>query len=136
MISVKRICLEITETVAVKYPAKTKQFMTDLGQYGIQFAMDDFGSGYSNIARFINLPFSIAKLDKSLLEPGKNIRFFLDSAIQLFKNLGIPLVMEGIEGEEQLELARKNNINYLQGYYFTKPLRERDLMEFLKEHNK
>lgn len=132
----KRICLEITETVAVKYPAKTKQFMADLGQYGIQFAMDDFGSGYSNIARFINLPFSIAKLDKSLLEPSKNIRFFLDSAIQLFKNLDIPLVMEGIEGEEQLELARKNNINYLQGYYFTKPLRERDLMEFLKEHNK
>ena len=132
----KRLCLEITETVAVKYPAKTKQFMQDLGQYGIQFAMDDFGSGYSNIARFINLPFSIAKLDKSLLEPSKNIRFFLDSAIQLFKNLDIPLVMEGVEGEEQLELARKNNINYLQGYYFTKPLRERELLEFLKEHNK
>ena len=81
----RRICLEITETVAVKYPQKTKEVMDDLGQYGIKFAMDDFGSGYSNIARFITLPFSIAKLDKTLLEDTNNIKVFLESAVSLFK---------------------------------------------------
>ena len=130
-----RLILEITETIAVKYPEKTKEFMNDLGKYGIQFAMDDFGSGYSNIARFITLPFSVAKLDKSLLGEQENIAIFFDAAISLFKNLNIPIVIEGVEVEKQLELAKKKEIDYIQGYYFSKPLKEEDLLVFLKEHN-
>ena len=131
----RRIVLEITETIAVKYPEKTKEFMRDLGQYGIQFAMDDFGSGYSNIARFITLPFSVAKLDKSLLGEQENITIFFDAAISLFKNLNIPIVIEGVEVEKQLDLAKKKQIEYIQGYYFSKPLREADLLEFLAKNN-
>ena len=130
-----RIVLEITETIAVKYPEKTKEFMRDLGQYGIQFAMDDFGSGYSNIARFITLPFSVAKLDKSLLEESKNIVLFFEAAISLFKNLNIPIVIEGVEQEKQLKLAKDKKIDYIQGFYFSKPLKEEDLLEFLKKNN-
>ena len=131
-----RICLEITETVAVKYPTKTKEFMDDLGKYGVKFAMDDFGSGYSNIARFISLPFSIAKLDKTLLGEQGNVRIFLDSAVQLFKNLNIPIVIEGVETDEQLALAKKKDIDFVQGYYFSRPLKEQDLIRFLENHNK
>ena len=131
----RRIVLEITETIAVKYPEKTKEFMRDLGQYGIQFAMDDFGSGYSNIARFITLPFSVAKLDKSLLGEQENITIFFDAAISLFKNLNIPIVIEGVEVEKQLDLAKKKQIEYIQGYYFSKPLKEADLLEFLAKNN-
>ena len=127
----KRICLEITETIAVKYPEKTKEFMADLGQYGVQFAMDDFGSGYSNIARFITLPFSIAKLDKTLLEESKNIKIFFDSAVNLFKSLGIPIVIEGVETETQLATSKTKKIEFIQGYYFSKPLKEEDLQKFL-----
>ena len=130
-----RIILEITETVAVKYPEKTKEFMADLGQYGIKFAMDDFGSGYSNIARFITLPFSVAKLDKSLLEESQNIAIFFDAAINLFKNLNIPIVIEGVETEKQLNLSINKKVDYIQGYYFSKPLKEEDLLAFLSSHN-
>lgn len=130
-----RIILEITETIAVKYPSKTKEFMHDLGQYGIKFAMDDFGSGYSNIARFITLPFSVAKLDKSLLGEQENISIFFDSAVTLFKNLNIPIVIEGVETEKQLKLAKDKKIEYIQGYYFSKPLREDLLIEFLAKNN-
>ena len=130
-----RIILEITETIAVKYPNKTKEFMNDLGKYGIQFAMDDFGSGYSNIARFITLPFNVAKLDKSLLEEQENVTIFFDAAISLFKNLNIPIVIEGVEVEKQLNLAKKKQIEYIQGYYFSKPLKEKDLLEFLAKNN-
>ena len=130
-----KIVLEITETIAVKYPAKTKEFMSDLGQYGVKFAMDDFGSGYSNIARFITLPFSIAKLDKSLLGESQNISIFFDAAISLFKNLNIPIVIEGVETEKQLELSKNKQLDYVQGYYFSKPLKESDLIEFLKINN-
>ena len=131
----RRICLEITETVAVKYPEKTQEFMTDLGQYGVKFAMDDFGSGYSNIARFITLPFSLAKLDKTLLNASDRIQIFFDSAIELFKNLNIPIVIEGVETEEQLDLVKKKQIDYVQGYYFSKPLEEDNLIDFLKRNN-
>ena len=130
----KRICLEITETIAVKYPEKTKEFMADLGQYGVQFAMDDFGSGYSNIARFITLPFSIAKLDKTLLEDSKNIKIFFDSAVNLFKALDIPIVIEGVETETQLLTSKEKKIEFIQGYYFSKPLKEEDLIAFLDKH--
>ena len=134
-INPSRIILEITETVAVKYPEKTKEFMADLGQYGIKFAMDDFGSGYSNIARFITLPFSVAKLDKSLLEESQNIAIFFDAAINLFKNLNIPIVIEGVETEKQLNLSINKEVDYIQGYYFSKPLKEEDLLAFLSSHN-
>ena len=134
-INPSRIILEITETVAVKYPEKTKEFMSDLGQYGIKFAMDDFGSGYSNIARFITLPFSVAKLDKSLLEESQNIAVFFDAAINLFKNLNIPIVIEGVETEKQLNLSINKKVDYIQGYYFSKPLKEEDLLAFLSSHN-
>ena len=131
-----RIILEITETIAVKYPSKTKEFMSDLGQYGVKFAMDDFGSGYSNIARFIALPFSVAKLDKSLLGQDENITIFFDAAINLFKNLNIPIVIEGVEREEQLKIAINRQIEYIQGFYFSKPLKEKDLIEFLNKNSK
>ena len=131
-----RLCLEITETIAVKYPTKTREFMNDLGQHGIKFAMDDFGSGYSNMARFITLPFSIAKLDKSLLNEQLNVGIFFNAAVNLFKNLNIPIVIEGVESEKQLAFAKENKVDYIQGYYFTKPLKEEDLLAFLKEHNK
>ena len=130
-----KIVLEITETIAVKYPSKTKEFMADLGKYGVKFAMDDFGSGYSNIARFITLPFSVAKLDKSLLGESQNISIFFDAAINLFKSLNIPIVIEGVETEKQLELSKNKKIEYIQGYYFSKPLKEEDLIEFLAKNN-
>lgn len=126
-----RLILEITETIAVKYPEKTQEFMHELGQYGVKFAMDDFGSGYSNIARFITLPFSVAKLDKSLLGEAKNISVFFDAAINLFKNLNIPIVIEGVETEKQLALAMSKDVDYVQGYFYTRPLKENELIEFL-----
>ena len=131
-----KLCLEITETIAVKYPTKTKQFMDDLGRHGIKFAMDDFGSGYSNMARFITLPFSVAKLDKSLLDKSLNVEIFFNAAISLFKSLNIPIVIEGVESEEQLKRAKEKEIEFVQGYYFSQPLKESDLVEFLKKNNK
>ena len=134
-INPSRIILEITETIAMKYPAKTKEFMADLGQYGVKFAMDDFGSGYSNIARFITLPFSVAKLDKSLLGNAPNVAIFFDAAINLFKSLNIPIVVEGVEDEKHLKLAIEKKTDYVQGYYFSMPLKEPDLLEFLSKNN-
>ena len=84
-------------------------------------------------ARFISFPFSLAKLDKSLLEDSKRVGIFLDSAIQLFRNLGIPIVIEGVETKEQLEFIKEKKIDYVQGFYFAKPMKEEDLIKFLNK---
>ena len=81
------------------------------------------------------MPFSIAKLDKSLLGEENNVRIFLDSAIQLFKNLNIPIVIEGVETEKQLSLSKEKLIDFIQGYFFSRPLKEDELMRFLEKHN-
>ena len=88
------------------------------------------------MARFITLPFSVAKLDKSLLNEALNVEIFFDAAVNLFKSLNIPIVIEGVENEKQLVTAKEKEVDYIQGYYFTKPLKESDLLIFLKEHNK
>ena len=98
--------------------------------------MDDFGSGYSNMARFITLPFSVAKLDKSLLGEAVNVKVFFDAAVNLFRSLEIPIVIEGVENEEQLAMSKNKKIDFVQGYYFTKPLREKELLEFLNSNKK
>ena len=61
---------------------------------------------------------------------------YLDSSVHLFKNLHIPIVIEGVEDEEQLAKAKSEGIEYVQGYYFSKPLTEDNLLDFLSEQNK
>lgn len=63
------------------------------------------------------------------------ITIFFDAAIELFKNLNIPIVIEGVEREDQLKLSINKEIDYIQGYYFSEPLREGELLTFLKEKN-
>jgi EAL domain-containing protein (putative c-di-GMP-specific phosphodiesterase class I) len=61
------------------------------------------------------------------------MNIFLDSAVHLFKNLNIPIVIEGVETEEQLALTKTKGIEYVQGYFFSKPLTEDNLLDFLNE---
>lgn len=56
---------------------------------------------------------------------------FLESAVSLFKSLNIPVVIEGVETEEQLSIAKEKQIDYIQGFYFSTPLKENDLLAFL-----
>ena len=72
---------------------------------------------------------------QSLLDDETNVKIFLDSATRLFKSLNIPIVIEGVETEKQLSLSKEKQIDYIQGYYFSKPLKEPDLLEFLKKNN-
>ena len=88
-----RICIELTETVAAKYPEKSVQFMKDLDEKGIKFAIDDFGTGYSNVSRIVQMPFSLMKLDKSLLANEERVEKFLKSAVSLFKSFMIILFL-------------------------------------------
>ena len=129
-----RICFEITETASIKYPQNISKFMDKLIQLNAEFAIDDFGTGYSNISELFKKPFRIVKIDKTLLEDADNIRLFLTSINHLFKELKYTLVIEGVETKKQKELAEYLQIDYIQGFLFSKPLTEDDYIKFIEEN--
>ena len=130
--------LEITETAAIDSPKVVLKNMQKLSDEGITFSMDDFGPGYSNISMIMSLPLNIIKLDKSLIDmasghpKGKEI---LLSTAAMVKKLGFKIVAEGVEEQEQVEALRPIGIDYIQGYYFSRPLPEGKFVEYLNRSN-
>ena len=132
------IHFEITETAAVASKERLAKHMNHMIDKGIKFAMDDYGSGYSNVSTIIDYPFSSIKLDKSLIWPAVSsglARTVLDYNIQLIDNLGISIVAEGVETDEQLQMVNVMGVEYIQGFYYSKPLPGGDYIDFIKEHN-
>lgn len=135
----QQICLEITETVAVNTPEIVRNLFQELDELGMTFALDDYGSGYANINYILELPFHFVKLDKEIIwnyfedDIG---RITLESSVAMMKSLGIELIAEGIETKEQADALIKLGVNYLQGYYFSRPIPSKDFIQFITEKNK
>lgn len=132
---------EITETAAVQAGELLDLNMSRLKSMGCGFSMDDFGTGYSNLSQMANTGFDIIKLDKSLIWPcfdedSAHARTILDSCIAMINGLGISIVAEGVETKEQVDMLTENGVEYLQGYYFAKPMNELDYLKFLQENCK
>ena len=104
---------------------------------GFKLSLDDYGTGYSNINRFVSLPISIVKIDKSLVDESENegIKKILDYAFTLVRSLNKETVVEGIETEDQLNRFIEFGADFIQGYYFSKPLDFDKFVEFLYKNN-
>ena len=125
---------EITETVATEYSASLTRVAESLQAAGIGLCLDDFGSGYANLNTVMQLPFSVIKLDRSLLFhicTDKNAALFYQSIVSAFCRLGYRIVAEGVETQEEMELLRSWNVDMIQGYYFSRPLPPDDLLRLL-----
>ncbi|MGY3725414.1 EAL domain, c-di-GMP-specific phosphodiesterase class I (or its enzymatically inactive variant) [Granulicatella balaenopterae] len=105
-------------------------------EYGATASLDDFGTGSSDVFRLVNYDFSLAKLDKSLVW-----NYFDDKSsimvdiINMFKHENLKIVAEGIETEEMVRELSLLGCEYLQGYYFSKPIPAEEFLEFVKEFN-
>lgn len=133
--------LEITETAAIESGVALSRNMRALKKMGCSFSMDDFGTGYSNLAKIAEVNYDLIKLDKSLITPclkrgGKNSFVVLKSAVEMISRLGVKMVAEGVETEEELNMLENLGVDYIQGYYFSKPLSEADYVQFIYEHEK
>lgn len=131
--------LEITETAAVEAGELLDLNMSRLKSMGCGFSMDDFGTGYSNLSQMANTGFDIIKLDKSLIWPcfedsGEKPITILNSCIAMINGLGISIVAEGVETKEQADLLTEKGVEYLQGYYFSKPMNEQDYLNFVQNN--
>jgi c-di-GMP-related signal transduction protein len=99
-----------------------------------KFSLDDFGTGYSNMQRIVKLPFDIIKLDRTFTELYDNpkLGIVLTNAINMIKAMKMKIVVEGVETEEMLKLFSELECEYIQGYYFSKPIPREEFVKFIQ----
>lgn len=130
------INLEITETAAINTHEILEKNMNLLRKYGTTFSLDDYGSGYSNLTYIVGMPLKIIKIDRSLaIAYGKSekARVVVEYTIEMVHRLGMEVVVEGIEDEEQYMNFKKLGVEYIQGYYFSKPLPQDRVLGYVQE---
>lgn len=131
-----RINFEITETAAINSKRTIDRNMKDLIAYGSGFSLDDYGSGYSNLAYVVSLPLKMIKLDKMLVDSyftSEKVKIATEYTIEMLHKLGMQIIVEGIENEEQYLAFKKLGVEYIQGYYFSKPLSKDNVLSYIKE---
>lgn len=131
------IQFEITETVATEYNASLGIIVEEFLNAGIRLCLDDFGSGYANLNTVMKLPFSTIKLDRSLLYEicHDNTRaMFYQSIVETFHKMNYHIVSEGVETKEEVELISRWGVDMIQGYYFSKPLPETELLRIMQNN--
>ena len=132
---VKKRCInfEITESIAAEDYEIFGDIINSLKKEGFMFSMDDYGTGYSNVSSVFSLDFDVIKIDKSLLwgsdkELGMTI---LENTIRMIQQMKKKILVEGVETIEQVRLLEKLKVDYLQGYYFSRPIPKKDFVKFI-----
>lgn len=126
--------LEITETSYSDNHENVEYTIKKLHEAGFSISLDDFGTGYSSMIALSKLDLDILKMDMSLIKEykmdgNKNV---LDFSFQLANMMQLKTVTEGVETKEQVELINKLGGNYIQGYYYSKPIPKKDFEEYLR----
>ena len=129
--------LEITETASVESGEMLERNMIALRNLGCSFSMDDFGTGYSNLSQMSEVVYDLVKIDKSLiwpcfLESNDKSMAILKNMINMLLELKVKIVAEGIETREMCDFLTEQRINYLQGYYFSRPIPEDEFLLFIR----
>ncbi len=127
--------LELTESVLMENARETIAILTDLKIRGVKLAVDDFGTGYSSLSYLKNFPIDRIKIDRSFvldITTDPNDATIVETIIAMARSLGLRVLAEGVETQEQLEFLRSRQCNELQGYYIGKPMPADQLTELLK----
>lgn len=133
------INLEITESASLKSKEILLDNMNRLINYGVNFSLDDFGTGQSNLNYIVDMPVDIVKFDRGMINSyfaNQKARHVMNAAMQMIHGMGLKIVSEGIETGEQFGKMNELGISYIQGFYFSKPLEKQDFIRFLIENNK
>lgn len=131
----KIIKFEITEGLAMQSGGKTEKYFDDLKKLGVGISLDDFGTGYTSFTYLKKFPADVIKLDKSLVDyvvTNEEDQRIVKGLIELGHNLGMKILIEGIEDRDMVELLRSYGCDYMQGYFFGKPLPTFEFQKLLR----
>lgn len=130
-----RLEIEITESMLMKHPARTIEILRRIRDIRCVISIDDFGTGYSSLAYLGMLPATTIKIDRHFvkdIEHDPGARHIVDATIDLAHSFGMNVVAEGIETEPVFEYLRSRGCEIGQGYYFARPLPERELLSWMR----
>ena len=128
--------LEITETSYAALESDRAGILEQLRSAGVKILLDDFGSGYSSFGMLKRYDFDILKLDMTFtrqIEASPKVRTIISGILEMAHHLGIKVIAEGAETREQVDFLQSNDCDYIQGYYFSKPLPEAEFLEYVRQ---
>lgn len=127
--------LEITESILIEFDEMEETVIDKLRDYGFKVALDDFGTGYSSLSYLRQLPIETLKIDKSFISNigvSQKDRELIRQVIGLAKELNLRVIAEGVETEEQYTVLSDYQCDVIQGYYFSKPMSEKEVLDGIK----
>lgn len=132
----RNLTMELTEGHSDTLPKQLEQFIEQCRQLGISFALDDFGSGYSGVQRLLQYPVDLVKFDRELVREmaaSQQKLEFIISTIHTCHQFKKAVCVEGVESKEEWDLVRKTECDFIQGYYFYRPLELEEFYRVLEE---
>lgn len=134
-VSPSSVSLEVTETAAFKEISEVERVFSGLRSTGIELSIDDFGSGYSSFSRLQKLPLRTLKTDRSLVQnivESERERNIVEAILSLGKNLGLQVVVEGVESQAQLQVLTEMQCENIQGFVYYKPMPAGEMTRLLE----
>ncbi|KDR95705.1 PAS domain S-box-containing protein/diguanylate cyclase (GGDEF) domain-containing protein [Peptoclostridium litorale DSM 5388] len=134
----KNIEIEITENVLMKDFERNSKILSELSTMGFKIALDDFGTGYSSFSYLQSLPVDTLKIDKAFIdninvsEKGTSI---VEGIIRLAHSMKMNVIAEGVEDKDKLEFLKRAGCDIVQGYYYSKPMKEDELESYIEMNN-
>ena len=130
--------LEVTESAAMVDAQAAAEVLGELARQGVTISLDDLGTGYSNIGKLHNLAVSTIKIDRSFLledeaNPAADPGALLHAVVTLGRNLGLRVIAEGVETEEQLNRLQTQGLDAYQGFLFSRPVPAAEILRLLRE---
>ena len=135
----EQIVIEVKDTQTEYIPAKCLEALMSFRLKRFGLSIDDFGTGKTSLTRLINVPFTEMKIDKIFVNGASqnaSALAILESSIDIAKKLNMEIVAEGVEVKEDWELVKELGCDYVQGFYCAKPMRNEDLIDFIKSWEK
>jgi len=128
--------IEMTESLLIENSGELKKTLKHLRNLGVSFSIDDFGTGYSNLAYIKEFEIASLKVDRSFvhdIEHNPKNKAIVKAIIQMAKSLDLHTIAEGVENKEVKTILNNLQCNYAQGYYWSKPISEKEFIKFSKE---
>lgn len=128
---------EVTETSFASQEQNCCSILAELRDNGVKILLDDFGSGYSSFGMLQSYSFDILKIDMSFIrqiEENAKVRNIIRTIIDMCHQIGIKVIAEGAESKEQAVFLKNNECDYIQGYYYSKPLAEKEFVEYVEKY--